>query len=170
MYVIYIRCVYSIYSAARKRQKNPTTMLACTVGVFPLNRHLDGQSTDHTCNVAILANISLRSPRNLVIFIMKEYVCSIKASKKERRKRKNIATHMRTFRACMRISGSFIAEISVRSPGKLCIYTNYKKLFWIKVSKRHFHLILITEALVRILWTCYARILTSQHQFCSATS
>ena len=52
-------------------------------------------------------------------------------------------------RLAVRSSGYFLAEISVSSPGKLFIFIIYKNLFWIKVSKKIFDLILKKEALVR---------------------
>ena len=44
-------------------------------------------------------------------------------------------------------SASFLAELSVRSPRKLVIFIIYKNIFWIKVSKKYFNLILKKEAL-----------------------
>ena len=45
-------------------------------------------------------------------------------------------------------SASFLAEISVGSPQKLYIFIIYKNIFWIKVSKKYFYLILKKEALL----------------------
>ena len=44
-------------------------------------------------------------------------------------------------------SATFLAEISVNSPWKLVIFIIWKNLFWIKVSKKTFYLILKIEAL-----------------------
>ena len=47
-------------------------------------------------------------------------------------------------------SASFLAEISVRSPRTLFIFIIYKKLSWIKISKKTFYLFLKTEALAPV--------------------
>ena len=49
-------------------------------------------------------------------------------------------------------SASFLTEISVSSPWKLLIFSIYKNIFWIKVSKKTFCLIFKTEALVDGRW------------------
>ena len=47
-------------------------------------------------------------------------------------------------------SASFLAEISVSSPQKSFISIIYNSIFWIKVSKKIFDLILKTEALLML--------------------
>ena len=59
--------------------------------------------------------------------------------------------YVRAFPAqlCIKSSASFSAELSVSSPRKLFIFIISKNIFWIKVSKKTFYLILKKEALIK---------------------
>ena len=53
------------------------------------------------------------------------------------------------------VSGSFPAEISLRSAREICIFIIYKNNFRTKVSKKRFYLILKIEALVIVCGYCF---------------